>query len=95
MLINFIHDNSEVRKEIESSLLPILENWSRQSLKKEPVIYGIRRYLRGAWLGLHVDHLPTHIISVILQVIHTQGRRTRGGLGGRTPPPRIGWGFIK
>ena len=69
MLINFIHDKSEVRKEIESSLLPILENWSRQSLKKEPIIYGIRRYLRGAWLGLHVDHLPTHIISVILQVM--------------------------
>ena len=68
MLMYFIHDNSEVQKEIESSLLPILENWSRQSLKKEPVIYGIRRYLRGSWMGLHVDHLPTHIISVILQV---------------------------
>ena len=31
--------------------------------------FGMRRYLRGAWMSLHVDRLPSHIISVILQVI--------------------------
>ena len=37
-------------------------------LSPETQIYGIRRYLRGAWLSLHVDQLPTHILSAILQV---------------------------
>ena len=27
------------------------------------------RYLRGAWMSLHVDRLPTHVLSAILQVI--------------------------
>ena len=52
-----------------NSLKPILEEWCQKKLSKEVVIYGIRRYLRGAWLSLHVDQLPTHIISVILQVM--------------------------
>ena len=39
-----------------------------KSLVNDFTIYGIRRYLRGAWMGLHVDKLPTHIISAILQV---------------------------
>ena len=67
MLMNFINDNQEVHQEIKNSLLPIMGNWCGLSLKSA-VVYGIRRYIRGAWLGLHVDRLPTHIISVILQV---------------------------
>ena len=67
MLMNFINDNQEVHKEIKESLLPIMGDWCGLSLKSA-VVYGIRRYLRGSWLGLHVDRLPTHIISVILQV---------------------------
>ena len=50
----------------------MLEDWCQKKLSKEVVIYGIRRYLRGAWLSLHVDKLPTHIISVILQVHQTK-----------------------
>ena len=65
--MNFINDNQEVHKEIKESLLPIMGDWCGLSLKSA-VVYGIRRYLRGSWLGLHVDRLPTHIISVILQV---------------------------
>ena len=67
MLMNSINDNQEVHKEIKESLLPIMGDWCGLSLKSA-VVYGIRRYLRGSWLGLHVDRLPTHIISVILQV---------------------------
>ena len=46
---------------------PILETWSGQQLSFEGV-FGIRRYLRGASMQLHLDRLPTHIISAILQV---------------------------
>ena len=38
-------------------------------LESENIVYGIRRYLRGAWMSLHVDVLPTHVLSAILQVI--------------------------
>ena len=57
-----------IEKEILSSLQPILESWSGQKLSQDHVVYGIRRYLRGASLMAHVDRLPTHIISAILQV---------------------------
>ena len=66
--MGFVENNVELQREVRLSLLPIMENWSGIELKRKPVIYGIRKYLRGAWLGLHVDRLPTHIISVILQV---------------------------
>ncbi len=58
----------------------ILENWingedrfgldgsSRIRLSDKSQIYGIRRYLRGASLNLHVDRPTTHIISAILQL---------------------------
>ena len=57
-----------IETEIQLSLQPILESWSGQKLSKDHVVYGIRRYLRGASLMSHVDRLPTHIISAILQV---------------------------
>ena len=57
----------EVKKGITSILQPILEKWTQQILAPNPIIHGIRRYLRGAAMQLHVDSLP-RIISVILQV---------------------------
>merc|ERR1712218_100614 len=57
-----------IETEILLSLRPILESWSGQKLSKDHVVYGIRRYLRGAYIMSHVDRLPTHIISVILQI---------------------------
>ena len=59
---------SLIETEILLSLRPILESWSGQKLSKDHVAYGIRRYLRGAYFMSHVDRLPTHIISAILQV---------------------------
>jgi len=63
-----ITDEQLVRRSLVKHLKPILEDWCQKKLSKEVVIYGIRRYLKGAWLSLHVDKLPTHIISVILQI---------------------------
>ena len=60
-----------IEKDILSSLQPILESWSGQKLSQDHVVYGIRRYLRGAYIMSHVDRLPTHVISVILQVSST------------------------
>ena len=63
--------HSLIETEILLSLHPILESWSGQKLSKDHVVYGIRRYLRGAYIMSHVDRLPTHVISVILQVSST------------------------
>ena len=59
---------SLIETEVILSLRPILESWNSQKLSKNHVLYGIRRYLRGAYFMSHVDRLPTHIISAILQV---------------------------
>ena len=61
-------------KYIKSAMLhhlkPILEKWSNTKLVDRIGVYGFRRYLRGSTLIFHVDRLPTHIISAILQVLH-------------------------
>ena len=48
-----------------------MEKWAGQRLEEEGIVFGIRRYIRGAWMSLHVDRLPTHIFGVILQVINS------------------------
>ena len=52
---------------IEDIIKPIIEKWAGTKVRKLSKIYGIRRYLRGAQLLLHVDKYPTHILSAILQ----------------------------
>ena len=55
--------------EIVSNIQPIIENWSSQKLSARNVaLFGIRRYLRGSWMSLHVDKLPDRILSAILQI---------------------------
>ena len=44
------------------------EKWSGQNLSPKCKMYGIRRYLRGARMMLHVDKLPWNIIGAILHV---------------------------
>ena len=58
-----------MERAIRVAIQPILETWSDQKLSPDVGIFGIRRYLRGAWMSLHLDRLPTHILSAILQVI--------------------------
>ena len=62
LLIQDASDYSLIETEILLSLRPILETWRGQKLSRNHVLYGIRRYLRGAYFMSHVDRLPTHII---------------------------------
>ena len=68
VLIDVVTNHVKLQSMISQTLLPILEKWSGQKISSDPIIYGIRRYLRGAWCQLHVDRLPSHVLSVILQV---------------------------
>ena len=53
---------------ILKTLKPVIEKWANEKLSSEIVIWGIRRYLHGSTLALHLDRLPTHILSAVLQV---------------------------
>ena len=69
--INFkadFFDESVVKRRIKKSLKPILEKWSGVELRNKMIIYGIRRYKKGALLWEHLDRKDTHIISAILQI---------------------------
>ena len=57
-----------VENVVAKTMKPILENWAGVSLSDEAIVYGIRRYTRGAKLWEHTDRVPTHILSAILQV---------------------------
>ena len=63
-----IQQKGNLRNEIYRQLSPIMALWSGQKISKNLfIVYGIRRYLEGAWLYLHVDKIP-RILSIILQV---------------------------
>ena len=66
-LMDFMNQNV-VRRTIKYQLKKIMEDWAKVKLNKSFVMYGIRRYTRGAVLLQHVDKIPSHIISVILQI---------------------------
>ena len=57
-----------VKRTMEYQLQKIMEDWAKVELNNIFMMYGIRRYTRGAVLLQHVDKIPTHIISVILQI---------------------------
>ena len=65
---NGVNTNSSLREKTRLVLKPILEKWCKRELSDDLQVYGVRRYLRGAWLSLHVDKPKTHVISAILQV---------------------------
>ena len=66
-LMDFMNPKVVVRA-IKYQLLKIMENWANVKLDENGNIYGIRRYTRGAILLQHVDKIPNHIISAILQI---------------------------
>ena len=68
--IHLFHFGSDliVKKALTYHLKSILSSWANVTLGEHMIIYGIRRYTRGARLWSHVDKLPTHTISAILQV---------------------------
>ena len=75
-----MRNSKHVRNMVISAVKPILENWSKIKLIDNVGVYGFRRYLRGSVLRMHVDRLPTHILSAILQV--RPGMRPWETLGG-------------
>ena len=68
MNLNVQFDKNNLGDYISTHVKKELEEWSGQELDKKIIFHGIRRYLRGSWMALHLDKLPTHIISAILQV---------------------------
>jgi len=66
-ITKLIKVSSTVKETTIDILKPILQKWSKQKISNG-LFFGMRRYLRGAWMSLHVDRLPSHIISVILQI---------------------------
>ena len=65
-IVKFVSDKV-IKDGLNEYLKPILEEFSGLTLN-DGGFYGIRRYLNGACLWTHVDKLPTHQISAILQI---------------------------
>lgn len=71
MMMFGFKEKAKIETEIVEYVQPILEAWSGVKLQNPGLVFGIRRYLYGAWMMLHVDRLPTHVISAIIQVGNT------------------------
>ena len=65
--MDFMNENV-VKRTMEYQLQKIMEDWAKVELNNIFMMYGIRRYTRGAVLLQHVDKIPSHIISAILQI---------------------------
>ena len=70
MNLNVQFDKNHLGYYISTYVKNEIEEWCGQELENIIIFHGIRRYLKGAWMALHLDKLPTHIISAILQVFH-------------------------
>ena len=68
MNLNVRFDKNNLGDYISTYVKKEIEDWCGEELDKKIIFHGIRRYLRGSWVALHLDKLPTHIISAILQV---------------------------
>ena len=64
-----LQSDKEIGVYLRNNIRMLLEDWCGEPLDKNMTMYGIRRYLRDSWMALHLDKLPTHIISAILQVL--------------------------
>ena len=64
----WVNFDKKIERRIRYKLKPILEKFAGVPLKEKATIYGIRRYLPGSRLNMHVDGIPERIISAILQI---------------------------
>ena len=62
------HLQQKERSILENYFRRVLEEWSNTTDLQMTSLYGIRKYTRGAILGLHVDTCSTHVISAIINV---------------------------
>ena len=62
-----VKDSRAVKKVLGEQLKSVAEEWAGIQLDLSTV-YGVRRYRRGAKLALHVDKLPTHVVSFIINL---------------------------
>jgi len=62
------HITSELKIKLHEELQPILESWYGKGPLKLTSIYGIRRYINGSVLRMHVDTAQTHVVSAIINV---------------------------
>ena len=76
-----------VEKILRFAVKPLLAKWANITLGDTMIAYGIRRYTRGAKLWSHVDRLPSHLISAILQVLGVQILRLTYSLRSEAPWP--------
>ena len=57
---------TQLNAELSRVLKPIMQNWSKTEVSNEITVYGIRRYLRGSSLLLHVDRKDLRIFGAKL-----------------------------
>lgn len=61
------HLTGELKQRLSRDLRPILESWFNGPLELTS-IYGIRKYVNGSVLRMHVDTANTHVVSAIINV---------------------------
>lgn len=58
-----------MRAELHQYFQPICRDWIEDQYELNPTfVYGVRTYLRGAWLKQHRDRQATHHVSAIVQI---------------------------
>jgi prolyl 4-hydroxylase len=58
-----------MKAELHRYFLPICRTWIQDQYQLNPTfVYGVRTYLRGAWLKEHRDRQATHHVSAIVQI---------------------------
>jgi prolyl 4-hydroxylase len=59
----------QIKTQLHDYFLPICRGWIEDQYALNPTyVYGIRTYLRGAWLKQHRDRQETHHVSAIIQI---------------------------
>eukprot|EP01038_Epipyxis_sp_PR26KG_P014712 gene14712-19776_t len=61
------HITPDYKQRLTSELQPMLESWYGGELEMTS-IYGIRKYINGSILRMHVDTVITHVVSAIINV---------------------------
>eukprot|EP00927_Polykrikos_kofoidii_P039188 TRINITY_DN33620_c0_g2_i1.p1 TRINITY_DN33620_c0_g2~~TRINITY_DN33620_c0_g2_i1.p1 ORF type:complete len:514 (-),score=83.31 TRINITY_DN33620_c0_g2_i1:30-1571(-) len=69
-LVSLMNDWQERDRMMHEIILPLIESWVDMPLAISSM-YGIREYYNGSYLRMHVDRLPTHIFSIIFNLLQS------------------------